>query len=62
MALFRRIRPMHAISVDGARDKFGNVAVPNLVRELRQIDPSQLFLPGIVEQTHFHLRGIGREK
>ena len=57
----RRIRSMNPIAVKAPRPDAGEIAVPDLVCELRQRDP--LLVPAaIVEEAKLDLRGIRREQ
>src|SRR5215510_9880714 len=63
-ALSRRwlVRPMHAIAVDRARPRIGEVAVPDLVGVLRQGDALDLASAVTLEQTELDLGRVGREQ
>ena len=59
MARLGLIGAMHAIAIDHAGACIGQVSVPDLVRELRQLDPLNLALAGLVEDTEFDLGSVG---
>jgi hypothetical protein len=58
----RRMRAVHAVAVDRARARIGQVAVPDLVGEFRQLDPVDLRLARIVEEAELHLGGVRGEE
>jgi hypothetical protein len=58
----RFIGPVHAIAIDRARSRIGQVAVPDLVGVLGQRDPLDLRLAVGVEQAELDLGGMGREQ
>src|SRR4029079_1785453 len=51
MALLRLIRTVHAIAVELAGPRFGQVAMPDLIGLLAQRDALQLAPPAIIEQA-----------
>ena len=57
----RLVGPVHAIAVVLARPQVGKIAVPDLVRHLRQRDPIGL-LAVVVEQAQLDLLGMRREE
>ena len=57
-----RVRPVDAVSVDGARPDVGDVAVPDLVGEFGQLDSRRLAIALPVEEAHFHFRRVRGEQ
>src|SRR3546814_13606312 len=53
---------MHAVAVVLPRANVGQVAVPDLVRVLRQGDALELAAAGAVEETELDLLGMGGEE
>ena len=50
---------MHAIAVDRARARIGQIAVPDLVGEFRQLDALDFALAVVVEKAELDLGGVG---
>ena len=61
-ARLRIVRPVHAVAVELARLRVGQVAVPDILRTLRQLEAVHLVAPGFVEQTKLDLFGTGGEQ
>src|SRR5580693_568807 len=62
MALRWRIGPVDSKPIHRTRPKVGHVSVPNFIRELRKLDPLELFLSRAIEQAELHLGRVSREK
>ena len=62
MAGRRLVGAVHAIAVDRARPRIGQVTVPDLVGILRQGDALDLAPAALVEQAELDLGGVGREQ
>ena len=56
------VRAVHAIAVDRARPRIGQVTMPDLVSVLRQGDALDLAPAALLEQAELDLGGVGREQ
>src|SRR5579863_2135229 len=62
MALLRRIRTIHPVSVQLTRTNFWQVAMPDHVSLFRKRNAKSLTLAGDIKQTEFHLLCVLRVK
>src|SRR3546814_17943236 len=62
VAGLRIVGAMHAVAVEHVRLPVRPVAMPDLVRLLRQGDPFRLLEAGPVEQAELHPPGVGGEE
>jgi hypothetical protein len=62
MTLLRFIRSMHSVTVNGAGTDACDIAVPDFVRVLGQLDPLELPLAIAVEQTQLDFGGVRGKK
>ena len=61
-SLGRVVRPVNAITILQARPCLGQVAMPNLIGLLPDVDPLQLAAPRLIEKTEFNFFRVFREK
>jgi hypothetical protein len=61
MAVLRLIGAVHAIAIDHAGPRAGQIAVPHLVGAFRQGEPSHLAPAGGVEQAEVEAIGVRRK-
>ncbi len=58
----RFIRSVDPVAVQGPRTRLRQVAVPDLVRVLAQLDALQLVLAGLIEDAQLDFSRVGREQ
>jgi hypothetical protein len=58
VAVCRLIGAMHPVGVDGSRLRVRQIAVPDLVGELRKFDAFEFGLPGLVKQAQLDPVGV----
>ena len=61
MAGARLVGPVHAVGIDRAGPRVGEVAVPHLVGEFRQFYALDLAVAEMIEEAEFYLRRVGRK-
>lgn len=62
VAFLRIVRPVHTVPIQQSGARFGQIAVPNLVRILGQRDLFEFAPPARVEGAQFDLLGMRREE
>src|SRR6516225_2201465 len=62
MAVLRLIGAVNAVAIDLSRRNVVEIAVPDILAALRQLDALQLASAQIVEQAQLDLGGVGGEQ
>ncbi len=62
VAFGRRVRAMHAVAIDLARPRIGQITVPDLIGVFRQLDALDLAATATLEQAQLDLGGVCRKQ